>query len=56
MGLDGVGVDAVVELGEGAVEVRGEREATTFVLFEPLKFLDEVEFELGAEPGAKLEG
>jgi hypothetical protein len=41
--LDGIGVDAVVELGEGAVEVPGQREAAVLVLLEALEFLDEVE-------------
>ena len=36
-----VGVDAVVELREGAVEVPREREAAAFVFFEALEFLDE---------------
>jgi hypothetical protein len=41
--FDGIGVDAVVELGEGAVEVPGQREAAVLVLLEALEFLDEVE-------------
>jgi hypothetical protein len=31
-------------------------ERSRFVLSEPLKFLDEVEFEFGAEPGTEFEG
>ncbi len=56
VGLDGVGVDAVVELGEGAVEIPGERKAAAFVLLEPLEFLDEVELELDGDPRGELEG
>ena len=54
--LDGVGVDAVVELGEGAVEIPGEREAAVLVVLEALEFLDEVELELDGYPGGELEG
>ena len=54
MGLDGIGVDTVIELGEGAVEIPGEGEAAVFVVLEALEFLDEVEFEFRAEPGAKF--
>jgi hypothetical protein len=54
--LDGVGVDAVVELGKGAVEVPGQREAAVLVLLETLEFLDEVELKLRAEPRTELEG
>ena len=50
-----VGVDAVVELREGAVEVPREGEAAAFVLLEALEFLDEVDFEFGADPHAELE-
>ena len=44
--FDGIGVDPVVELGEGAVEIPCEREPMVFVLLKALKFLDEVELEL----------
>ena len=56
MGLHRVGVDAVVELGEGAVEVPSEGEAAVFVVLEPLEFLDQVELEFRAKPRAELEG
>lgn len=39
VGLDRVRVDAVVELGEGAVEIPGQREAAIFVLLEALDSL-----------------
>ena len=39
-------VDAVVDLGEGALEVPIELEAVVFVVLEALKFDDEVELEL----------
>ena len=54
--FDRVGVDAVVELGEGAIEVPRQGEAAAFVFFETLEFLDEVNLELGANSHAKLEG
>ena len=53
--FDGVGVDAVADLGEGALEAPIELQTAVFVLFKPLKFGDEIEFELGAEPRTKLE-
>lgn len=56
MGLDGVGVEPVVDLGEGAVEIPREREAAVLVLLEALEFLDEVDFELGADPHSEFEG
>ena len=45
--LDGIGVDAVIDLGEGALEVPPELEAVIFVIFETLEFDDQVELELG---------
>ena len=45
MGFHRVGVDAVIELGEGAVEIPREGEAAVFVVLEALEFLDEVELE-----------
>jgi hypothetical protein len=54
--FDGIGVDAVVELREGAVKIPGQRETAAFVVFEALEFLDEVKLKLGAEPRTKLEG
>ena len=53
--LYGVGVNAVIELGEGAVEVPGKREAAVFVFFKALELLDEVELELDGYPGSELE-
>jgi hypothetical protein len=49
-------MDAVVDLGQGALEVPTELEPVVFLVLETLKFLDEVELELRAEPRAKLEG
>ena len=56
VGLDGVGVDAVVELGESAVEIPSEREAAVFVVLEAAKFFDQVNLERWAYPHAELEG
>jgi hypothetical protein len=56
MRLDGVGVDAVIQLGQRAVEVPCQRQATIFVFFEPLEFLYEVELEFNGNPGGELEG
>ena len=53
--FDGVGVDAVVDLGEGALEAPIELQAAVFILLKPLKFRDEIEFELGTEPRTELE-
>ena len=52
--LDGVGVDAVVDLGEGALEVPTELEAVVFVVLEPLEFLDQVNLEFSTDPHAKF--
>ena len=54
--FDGIGVDAVVDLGEGALEIPAELETVVFVVLEALEFLDEVELELRAEPRSELEG
>jgi len=48
--LDGVCVDAVVDLGESALEVPVELEAVVFLVLEALEFLDEVELELDRDP------
>ena len=48
-------MDAVVDLGEGALEIPAELEAVVFLVFEPLEFLDEVEFELNRDPGSEFE-
>ena len=43
--LDGVGVDAVIDLGEGSLEIPAELEAVVFLVLEALEFDDEVELE-----------
>ncbi len=43
-------MDAVVDLGEGALEVPIELEAVVFLVLEAAKFPDQVNFELGADP------
>ena len=52
--FDGVGVDAVIQLGKGPIQVPCERQAAVFVLFEPLELLDEVEFELDRYPSGEF--
>ena len=52
--LDGVGVNAVVDLGEVAADVPTELIALPFL--EALELLDEVELELDRNPGRELEG
>lgn len=54
--LDGVGVDAVVDLGKSALEVPIEFESVVFLVLEALEFLDEVELEFRTEPRAELKG
>ena len=54
--FDGIGVDAVIDLGEGALEVPVKLEAVVFVVLEALEFLDEVELELNRDPRGELEG
>ncbi len=54
--LDRVGVDAVVDFGERALEIPTELKAVVFVVLEALELLDEVKFELGAELGTEFEG
>lgn len=49
-------MNTVIELGERAVEVPGEREADVFVLLESLELFDEVELELHRNPGGEFEG
>ena len=48
-------MDAVVDLGESALEVPIELEVVVFVVLEALELLDQVKLELRAEPGAELE-
>ena len=40
MFTDSIGMDAVVELGEGAVEVPGEGESAIFIILETLELFD----------------
>ncbi len=54
--LDGVGVYLVVDLGQGALEVPFQCLRARRFVPEALELLDELEGELGAEPGAELEG
>ena len=43
--LDGVGVDAVIDFGEGALEIPIQLQAVVFIVLEALEFPDEVELE-----------
>lgn len=45
--LHRVGVDTIIELGKGAVEIPGEGKAAVFIILEPLEFLDEINLESG---------
>ena len=54
MGLDGIGVDAVVDFGQVAADV--PTQLLVFGLFQALEFLDEVELEFDRHPGGELEG
>lgn len=49
-------VDAVVELGERAIEIPSEGKALALVVFQTLKLLDQIELKLRAEPRTELEG
>lgn len=42
MGLHRVGMNPVIELGKGAIEIPSQGEAAVFVVLEPLELLDEV--------------
>jgi len=53
--LDGIGVDAIVDFGQCALEVPFQRRSACFFVLEALEFLDEVQLELWAEPRAELE-
>ena len=48
-------MDAVVDLGQRALEVPFQRCGARFFILEALKFLDQVQLELGTEPGTELE-
>ena len=52
VGLDGVGVDAVVDLSEVAADVPAE--SLALGVLEPLKLFDEVERELDRDPCGEL--
>ncbi len=54
--LDRIGVDAVVDLGQSALQVPAELEAVAFVVLEPTELLDQVDLELGADPHSEFEG
>ena len=54
--LNRIGVDAVIELRKGAIEVPSEGKTAVFVVLEALEFFDEVDFEFGADPHAEFEG
>lgn len=54
--LDGVGVNAIVDLGQCALKVPFQPEPVVFRILEALEFRDEVELEFRAEPRAELEG
>jgi hypothetical protein len=54
--FDGVGVDAVVDLGQGALEVPAQLQAVVFLVLEAAELLDQVQLEFDGDPGGKLEG
>src|SRR3990167_9113035 len=54
--LDGIGVDSVVDLGKGALEIPPELEAVVFRVLEALKLPDKVNLEFRADPHAEFEG
>lgn len=54
--LDGIRVDAVVDLGEGALEVPLELEAVIFIIFEALELDNQVELELRRNPRGEFKG
>ena len=49
-GLDGIGMDTIVELGERSVEIPRQGQAAILVFLEPLEFLDKVQLELHRNP------
>ena len=53
VGLDGIGVDAVVDLGESAIEVPCKGKSLPLIVLEALEFLDEVDLERRADPHAE---
>ncbi len=52
--LDGISMDAVVDLGEGALEAPAELEMVVFIVLETLELFDELEFELDGHPGGEF--
>ena len=54
VGLDGVGVDAVVDLGEIAADIPAEGLALGFL--ESLELLDQVQLELDRDPRGEFQG
>jgi hypothetical protein len=47
---------AVANFGEGALEIPAEFESVVLVVLEAAEFFDQIDFELRANPHAKLEG
>src|SRR6266699_228327 len=54
--LHRVGMDALIQLRQSAVEIPREREAAVLVFLQALEFPDQVDFELRADPHAELKG
>ena len=54
--LDRVGVDAVVDLGEGALEVPFELEAVAFLVLEATELFHQINFEFRADPHSEFKG
>ena len=49
-------MDAVIDLGQGALEITPELEPVVLIVLEALEFLDEVELELYRYPGGEFKG
>jgi hypothetical protein len=45
--LDGIGMDSVIDLGEGALEIPTELESVIFVILEALEFDNQVKLKFG---------
>lgn len=54
--MDGIGLDAVVELRQGSIQIPGKRETHVFGLFEALKFLYQKQLEFNLNPRGEFEG
>jgi hypothetical protein len=54
--FDGVGVDAVVDLGQRPLEVPAGLQAVVLLVLEALKFLNQVQLEFDGDPGGEFEG